>query len=213
VDYPDEEVRDSGEIIAWLSAQSWSNGRVATDGISYTGNTAELAAVPNHPALKAATPRFTDFDNYTQIHFPGGLQSRLYLANWGTFVKALDRNDVETLHSIPNMASYRRWLGIKPVDEDVDGMLLKAAIDDHKHNVYFVDHGRDWLFRDDLCGITPNGERIDRRPLFTYGREIERAQIPMMHWAGWLDSGTADGALARFASFDAPNVTVIGPCR
>ncbi len=211
VEYPDEEVRDAGEIIEWLSAQTWSNGRIGTDGISYTGNTAELAAASNHGALKAATPRFTDFDNYAQIHFPGGLQSTAYLKDWGIFVKALDRNDIETLHAIDNMPTYKAMLGVKPVDNDPDQALLRECIKDHVHNVYFVDHGRNWLFRDDLAGITPDGERIARRPLFTYRDEIESAQIPMMHWAGWLDSGTADGALARFATFKAPNLTIIGP--
>lgn len=211
VEYPDEEVWDSGEIIDWLSKQDWSNGRVATDGISYTGNTAELAAVPNHPALRATTPRFTDFDNYAQIHFPGGLQSTKYLTAWGDFVKALDRNDVSALRTIANMPNLTQTQGIKPVERDEDRSLLREALVQHLDNVYFVDHGGEWLYRNDLGGVARTGEWIPRRPLFTYRKEIEAAHLPMMHWAGWLDSGTADGALARFATFDAPNVTLIGP--
>ena len=211
IEYPDEEVWDSGEIIDWLSRQDWSNGRIATDGISYTGNTAELAAAPNHPALKAATPRFTDFDNYAQIHFPGGLQSAKYLTAWGDFVKALDRNDVTALRRIRDMPGLKQTRGIKPVEGDKDLGLLREALAQHRDNVYFVDHGREWLYRDDLGGAADTGEWIARRPLFTYRKEIEAARLPMMHWAGWLDSGTADGALARFATFDAPNVTLIGP--
>ena len=215
VEYPEEEVWDSGEIIDWLSKQAWSNGRIATDGISYTGNTAELAAVSNPSALKAATPRFTDFDNYAQIHFPGGLQSTKYLTAWGDFVKALDRNDVSALRRIGDMPHFKQTLGVKLVEDDHDGSQLRNAIKEHRENVYFVDHGRDWLFRDDLGGATRSGEWISRRPLFCYRQEIETACLPMMHWAGWLDSGTAiDGALAgrsRFSTFDAPNVTLIGP--
>ncbi len=70
VEYPEAEVEDSGEVVQWLARQPWSNGRVAAEGISYLGNTAELAAVYAPQALKAAVPRFTDFDYYSQILYP-----------------------------------------------------------------------------------------------------------------------------------------------
>jgi len=45
-----EEIKDAGDIVDWIVAQSWSNGKVGGYGISYEGSTAELLAVPNHAA-------------------------------------------------------------------------------------------------------------------------------------------------------------------
>lgn len=56
------EVADMGEVAAWAAKQSWSNGRVGTFGISYDGNTAELAAAAGQPALRAVMPLYDNFD-------------------------------------------------------------------------------------------------------------------------------------------------------
>src|SRR5690606_5719669 len=37
------ETRDFRHVIDWVAEQAWSNGRVATIGVSYSGNTAEHA--------------------------------------------------------------------------------------------------------------------------------------------------------------------------
>ncbi len=47
-----DEVRDMGDVVKWIVAQAWSNGKVVTIGTSYTANTAELTSVSNHPALR-----------------------------------------------------------------------------------------------------------------------------------------------------------------
>jgi len=56
------EVADMGEVAAWAAGQPWSNGRVGTFGISYDGNTAELAAAAGHPAIRAVMPLYDNFD-------------------------------------------------------------------------------------------------------------------------------------------------------
>jgi len=47
-----DEIKDGGEIVNWIVAQPWSNGKVGAIGTSYEGATAQLLAVPNHPAVK-----------------------------------------------------------------------------------------------------------------------------------------------------------------
>jgi len=56
VEWSDAEVADLGEITEWITSQSWSDGTVGAVGISYSGNTAELSAIPAHPALRAVAP-------------------------------------------------------------------------------------------------------------------------------------------------------------
>ncbi len=56
------EVADLGEVVDWIVAQSWSNGRVGAYGVSYEGNTAEFVGTVGREAVKAVVPRFDDFE-------------------------------------------------------------------------------------------------------------------------------------------------------
>ncbi len=49
----DIEQRDHAELVEWLAAQPWSNGRVGMTGISYAGTTPWEAAIGESPSLKA----------------------------------------------------------------------------------------------------------------------------------------------------------------
>jgi len=68
-----EEIADMGQLIDWIVNQEWSNGKVGTYGISYSGNTAELAAASKHSGLVAAAPLYPDFDVMGEGVFPGGI--------------------------------------------------------------------------------------------------------------------------------------------
>jgi putative CocE/NonD family hydrolase len=209
VEYSDEEVADMGEIVDWIAEQDWSDGRVASGGISYVGNTAELVASLARPALCAAIPQFTDYDFFDQILFPGGLLNTVFVESWGVFVRALDQNDVSTLRTRFGGLGFADTRGVLPIDGHET--LLPRAIAAHGGNGYYLDTCRDWVFRDDVAGVDSVGKRIARKPLYTYADAIARAKTPMLHWIGWLDSATAAGALARFASIDTPNTILIGP--
>ena len=54
--WAEAEIKDGADIIDWIISQRWSDGNVVTNGISYTGTTAEMLMVNNHPALKASMP-------------------------------------------------------------------------------------------------------------------------------------------------------------
>ena len=56
------EILDGAEIVDWIIGQPWSNGKVGAMGISYSGGTAELLLVNQHPAVKAVAPMFSGFD-------------------------------------------------------------------------------------------------------------------------------------------------------
>jgi len=77
-----DQIRDGGEIVDWIVRQPWSNGTVGATGISYAGMTAQLLLVTNHPAVKAVAPRFTQFDEYTDIAFPGGVYFSALVDTW-----------------------------------------------------------------------------------------------------------------------------------
>jgi hypothetical protein len=194
-----DEVRDMGDVVKWIVAQAWSNGKVVTIGTSYTANTAELTSVSNHPAVKAVIPRFSDFDIYKQLIMPGGLFNDFMAREWGNMVAAMDRN----------VKRGNPPIGVRPVDDDKDLKLLEAAVRDHQQNPSVYEASKAITFRDDR----PKGwdASIDDLSAFSFRKEFERSKVPIYGWASWLDAGTAEGALARFMTFNNPQRLVIGP--
>ena len=56
--------KDGYDCIEWISKQPWCNGKIAMWGGSYWGATQWLAAVTQHPNLKAIVPGFTSAESW-----------------------------------------------------------------------------------------------------------------------------------------------------
>ena len=65
------EGRDGYDTIEWAASQPWSNGKVATFGLSYPGAVQWLAAVESPPHLKAMVPAMT-FSTHRNFFYAGG---------------------------------------------------------------------------------------------------------------------------------------------
>ncbi len=112
--YPwsDDEVADGGEVLDWIVAQGWSNGAVGSRGVSYDGTAAEMLLLNGHPALRAIAPRFSLYDVYADVAFPGGVHLSWFTELWGRFNAALDRNEHSyalaalTRHNLAALAQY-----------------------------------------------------------------------------------------------------------
>lgn len=72
-EYSAQELSDAVEVINWIAAQHWSNGRVGMMGISWGGfNSLQVAAL-NPTPLKAIITLCSTVDRYADdIHFKGG---------------------------------------------------------------------------------------------------------------------------------------------
>ena len=195
------ETRDFRFVVDWIAAQPWSNGRVATVGISYAGNTAEHAAYDPSPALVAAVPRFTDFDAYASILFPGGLRNALIADAWASGVRALDNNSVPSGNWRSDGKGDAKLLGVKPVDLDAEGRQLALAVEQHAHNQDFAALLSQAHFRDDLRLTGDVADACDTMIApYLLRRHAKRSAVPSSHWGSWMDAGTAAGVLARFVS-------------
>ncbi|MBI2392623.1 MAG: CocE/NonD family hydrolase [Deltaproteobacteria bacterium] len=95
--YIEGEVRDGADIVDWIVRQPWSNGRVGATGVSYDGTTSEFLLWNRHPAVRAVAPRFSLFDAYADVAFPGGLHLSWFTELWGAANAALDRNRPEEM--------------------------------------------------------------------------------------------------------------------
>lgn len=212
VEYSPAEIADMGEVAAWAAVQPWSNGRVGTFGVSYDGNTAELAALPNRPAIRAVMPLYDDLDTQALIQ-PGGVPLQGFVQEWSDLVAAMDRNDV---CGVDGVHGWNCWKdrqvvpGVRPVDADPNGKHLAELVKGHQNVNVAKSIGR-VEFRDDVL-ITPEGT-FQFKDISPYGlrKQIEASGVPMMVWCGWLDANPCEGALIRYRTFSNPQAVIIGP--
>lgn len=205
--YPwdEESIQDAGEIVDWIVAQPWSNGKVGGYGISYVGTTAELLAVTGHPAVKAAIPMFNHPDAYVDVGFPGGVLNERFIKIWGHFDRTLDRNQIPGEFGILGRLVLK---GVKPVDSDEGRQLLEAAIRSHADNGDVFEMAQMVTFRDD--GHEDIGICMEDVAVHRFREQIEGSGVALFGWGSWMDAGTADAVLRRFQTYDNAQRAVIG---
>ena len=206
--WSDAELADLDEIVGWVTAQEWSNGRVGAHGVSYDGNTAELIGSLGRPEVVAVAPRFADYDPWAHLAMPGGVLLESFLSSWAAGNRALDLDAPALVASSADEAvELRAFFGHpKPVDGD-DGRLVAEAVRDHEGNL-------------DLFAAVSELESYDdpasRRLTYPHGAPFARRQqtqaggTALRHVGSWYDAGTALGVLARFRSTRTPQRAVIG---
>ena len=210
----EDEWRDYGEVVDWIVAQPWSNGRVGAYGVSYAGNTAEMLAVNRHPAVKAVAPLFNDFDNFGHLVFPGGVLTVGFLESWSNRTRMQDLNDICGLARVsgPECDELRREVtGVKPVDADADGALIAAAVAEHEANTVPFGAALEYEFRDDPFGRYDETDVGHRRSPSGHLPRIEESGVAMFIRAGWQDAATVNGTLGRYNTISNPQQVFIGP--
>jgi uncharacterized protein len=186
-----DECRDMDEIIAHLAEQPWSDGNIIGTGVSYLGNTADMATTRRAPAYVAAIPYSTDVD-WWELFWPGGLLNHSMFLEWAE----------DCLKIFP---------GLQPVDEDRDCALLQQAL------VSREDEGRHWRADDYVNALFRDDKSVNGHSFFGSGTAahldaVRREKKPVQFWASWLDANTANGALIRYrCAPEVPAVVVITP--
>ncbi len=143
-----KERDDYCEIIEWIVKQRWSNGAVASTGISYVGAAADFLASTGHPAVKAIAPLFSVWDTYSDHYYPGGMLLNALAETYDKLMIALDHGRGELLSQF---AYYKdvHLRGPAPVDEDEDGVQMKAAMTEHLGNFRMRDFIREFAFKEE----------------------------------------------------------------
>jgi predicted acyl esterase len=234
-----DEVADMGEVVDWIVAQPWSNGRVGGYGVSYDGNTAELLTVTNHPAVRAVAPLYSSF-NFALG--PVGV-SNSYSEQWSAMVQGLDANnscwfverdwgiakeDCAQIRPLAQTLDANEFcehvtvepqevcarlradlLGVKPVDADPDGERLAEIVANRTSNVDVFEALRQITYSDEPIGTT--GVTLGQMGPYGFRQQIESSGVPMSVWVGWLDANTVDEAISRYLTLRNPQKLIIGP--
>ena len=80
--YTDQEADDGYDLIEWVAAQSWSNGKVGMLGVSYLAISQWLIAATRPPSLAAICPWEGLSDVYREVFFHGGIPEEGFLHWW-----------------------------------------------------------------------------------------------------------------------------------
>ncbi len=200
-----DEVKDGAEIVDWIISQPWSDGTVGSLGWSYTGSASEFLLLNNHPAVKAVAPRFSLFDVYTDIAFPGGVQLRWFTKTWARVNSILDRNAMSEFGLLAGL-SVR---GTKPVDADKDRSMLAAAISEHQGNYNVHEQVLGITYRDD---VAPSGlGTIDNFSPSAFVDKLNSSGAAIYSYSGWFDGAYPHAAIKRFLTLTNPQKLIIGP--
>ncbi|MCJ7623367.1 MAG: CocE/NonD family hydrolase [Anaerolineaceae bacterium] len=188
-EWQQQDIDDTYELVEWIISQVWSNGKVGSYGVSYPGTTAELLAATKHPAVTSIWATYFELDGYTDIAFPGGVPSG-FIQAWSDMVHALDMNQypVEDADII----------GVKPVDEDIDRAMLKAAIEDHQNNNPVATLMENGIYKDGIMGDT--GLTTESMMVYSHLKEIEESGAPVDIWGSWMDANTPDTVIRHFST-------------
>ena len=188
--FTQDEAKDYSEVVNWIVAQPWSNGKVGAIGSSYTGNTALWLAAMMNPAVKAVIPRHYEFDLYAETPYPGGLFTDWLIKTWNEGNRQLDTNP-----------------GVRLVDEDVDQKLYQEATKRRGENIDVYAAALKTTFRDDRAF----GYTLDELSLHSYAAQIEKSNVAINNWGGWFDASTPDSIIRTFLTLKNYQRAVIGP--
>lgn len=205
-----KERDDSREVVDWIVAQPWSDGKVGATGISYPGAASDFLASTGHPAVKAIAPLFAVWDTYTDNYFPGGIQLKALTQSYDDLMVALDHDQRHMLHRFVYYANPA-YEGPQPVDEDPSGELLKQAIAEHLGNFRQTEFMPEFKFREEALPYDPAFSSASFSPYSTSGGV--REDVAILSMSGWMDgAGYSNAAISRFLTLDKnPRHLVLGP--
>ena len=186
--------KEADQVIDWIAAQPWSNGKVGMFGDSWQGQIQLAATTTGNPHLKAIFPAATWLDQYAGVMYPGGVYNQAFghFLNWSL-----------------------RFLNSKiitPVDRDTDGALLAEARRERGQATL----GRqltEKFFRSLPFGdsVTEDGHKLwVEYALYSYLDRVNRSGVPVYGVAGWYDFVARDMFLI-YANLSVPKRLLVRP--
>ncbi len=205
MEFSHQEIDDMSRVIDWVIQQPWSNGKVATSGVSYAGTTAEFALSTKHPAIKACVPRSGLFDLYTDVNFPGGIRQAPFIDIWQKSVSGLDNWN----YSIFNKVAPYVLKSAKKVKKDKNGEILMQAKNDHANNFDVFKGIKSIKARNEIAegvGYTNDDFSVHQRLSLIKGTDV-----PIYRITGWYDGAFVNASIKGYLNTPEYSQLLIGP--
>jgi putative CocE/NonD family hydrolase len=187
--------READQILDWIAAQPWSNGKIGMYGDSWQGQIQLAAASTGNPKLKALFPAGTWLDQYTGVMYPGGVYNKAFggFLNWS--LRFLEAPEIVT-----------------PVDHDKDGTLLAEARR-QRGTAKLGEQLTEELFKQYPYedSTTGTGRAIwTESALYSFIDRVNQSHIPVYGIAGWYDFVGRDMFLI-YANLSVPKRLLVRP--
>lgn len=196
-----QSVDDGVEVVAWIAAQPWCDGKVAMFGVSYFATMALFVATRQPPELKAVFAPWAETDPYRDFIYRGGLFSATWPIGW---------NQTSLVYGNVRPEAYsKRLLG----DEEFYARIARALEDPDIRSVPALvaalkapeDGGNPFLV--DLLLHPTYDEYWQERTA-----ECRKIAIPAYVGADWGNFGLhLPSAFRNWEQIDAPKKMLIGP--
>jgi uncharacterized protein len=205
-----KERADYAEIVEWVTAQPWSDGRIGATGISYVGAACDFVASSGNPAVRAIAPLSAVWDTYIDHYYPGGLLLNRLAQSYDALMVALDHDLRDLLGAFayfkdPSLA------GPAPVDDDPAGEDRAAAVRQHIANFRMPAFIGEFRYHDDALPYDPDFTPASFSPCH-YAHRIPK-DVAVLSVSGWMDgAGYQNAAIARFLTLPNPKKhLLLGP--
>ncbi|MBM3537347.1 MAG: CocE/NonD family hydrolase, partial [Alphaproteobacteria bacterium] len=192
------EAADGHDTIAWIAAQPWCSGKVATYGFSYPGATQMLAAPGAPPALAAMAPAMTGSSYCEGWTFRAGTFELAFILGWVAALardQAIRAGDLDAAEELTGLVATPSLLHeIVPLRAGMPAVLSRYAPYLH-----------DWMAH-------PEYDSYWKR--FSPIEGYSEMRAPGLHIAGWYDSfltGTLENFEALSKIGGARQRLIVGP--
>jgi uncharacterized protein len=202
-----ESFEDARDLVEWIIAQPWSNGKVGGYGGSFQGTMAELLAALQHPAVRAVIPMYNPADLLRDFSHPGGILNDHSMRDMCDMTYDLDNNKMPKI-----MGAMRYFVrGVMPVDEDRDRSLLAQAVREHATTTNAYSFLKELTYRDTfskLAGVTIQDSVAER-----FIEQLKTTPTAIFGWVSFMDIAAADAAIRRFLTLPTARRLMIVPCK
>lgn len=193
---------DAYDLIEWVAAQPWCDGRVGMVGISYFGSMQLLAAAERPPSLKAIFISGGHYDFYETTYHGGIMWFMPRAAREGRGGDSgwafTDRISSRMLETVPD-DEVRARVAARLADPDV------AAWPNLVHVLHYPKHHEAWF---DIITNELDGPWYEERNPITMAPQVEvPVWLQIDQGRGW----TMDGTIELFDALPGPKKLTIGP--
>lgn len=199
-----DEPADGADTVAWITAQPWSNGKVAGWGLSYTAGTALQTAIDGPAGYVGMVAMMTPADFYDDLNYVGGALALGSAQFWATLQALLGAEHTAAAGEDPGAL----LAAAVPAQLDPPSARLALPLREAAGLRVAMPHWADWLDH-------PSRDGYWRRLPAPRGNYQAIAR-PAYHVAGWFDvflAGSLENYRGLLAATGDPGAQplVIGP--
>lgn len=198
-----DDPEDGYDVVEWIAAQPWSNGRIGTFGTSYPGGTQHALASMNPPHLTTMIP-VDSVSNCGQFGMRHNGAFELRFANW-IFQIAAPNSRAALADAALRQALVESGQRIR---EHLDSMPI--SLDNTPLRV--VPEYERWLI--DALRSGPEAPMWHVKGMSVVDHIADYADVPVLHITGWYDSWARQVTMnyeALAKSKKSPQALILGP--